>query len=454
MSGSTTPNLNVLFDTTQRLLRRGAVSNVKNILDKLHPTDLAGLLKRFEDEEQDQILDLLFDHPKLPNIFAELGGAFLEGFIKRTENYQIVTELLQKMASDDRTQLVGQLPQEMSDEILSRMRSEQSTEVTGLLQYEENTAGRLMSTEFFKLREDTLIRDTISVLNQAESFGASLYYIYIVDEFGNLTGLISLRQLFQGNHFLTLKDVMYKEVVSVGVNEKSDEVARIVAQYDLVAVPVVDESGKLKGIITVDDIIDVIQEEAAEKAFRMGDVEGSIINENTRFRDILKLRFPWFLILLLGGFFTCEIIDHYSSRLPNVGIFAGFIPMILRFGGVIARQTSTIVMQVFSTEDAFKKMGRVFWRQAGLALFFALLASALVAIYTVYRFPGYQLLPLSVAVALFSSMIMALFFGMAIPISLKKLSLDPAISTGSLVNFALDIFGLLIYFKVLIAMLL
>ena len=435
-----------LFETTLRLLRRGGALHVKKIFQKLHSTDAAKVIAQFDSVHQDEILALIHDLSQLPQIFIELGSTFLGDYLKRQNDTKKFSDILRKIPSGDRADLLRELPDKMAEEILKTLPHDESEEVSDLLQYQETTAGGLMTPEVFELKESMTVGDAIGAL-QKETQAATIFYIYVVDDMNKLVGVLSIRQLFQVDHKKMLKEIMLRDVVKVLVDEPQKEVARIVAQYDLVALPVIDSEGKLVVVITVDDIIDVINEEAHEKMLMMNSVEAI---DETSFFTSLKKRIPWFLLLLSGTILTCEVIVHFYSFLPGFGVFAGFIPMILRFSGIIARQTSALMVQLesYSVSSLFK----IIKEQGGLVLAVALMTSLLTMVYAYYRFQGFPSFPIAVGIALFSSMIFSFALGVAVPFIFRKIRLDAALSPGFLNGFLLDVLGLYFYFKVLVAL--
>ncbi|EKD41645.1 MAG: hypothetical protein ACD_73C00604G0001 [uncultured bacterium] len=447
----TRQNLQTLQDTLRRLLNRDATHNIRRILAKLHASDIAGVLHNFDSEFQDTLLVLLKDHSALPQIYSELGGDFVRSYLDRHGDFEGVANVLEKMPSDDRTTILSSLSEKQSIEILTRMSKEESAEVADLLEYKEDHAARILTTDVLKLNENTTIQEAIGALQKpSEDFA---HYIYVVNDYEHLTGVVSIRQLFQFSAEKKLKDFMRRDIVRVGLTETQEEVARLVAQYDFVAIPVVDESSKLVGVITVDDIIDVIQDEAKENALKMGDAYAESLGES-KLTEIIKQRVPWFLVLLLSGLFACEIINFFYKYLPPIGIFAGFIPVILRFGGIIARQTSTLVIEnIKANPVTMMPIWKTFLNQAKVTLLIAMVSGGLAGFYALIRFSQFPLLAGAVSIALLSSMLIALLLGFVIPLLLSRLKLDPMWAAGSLVNFALDVVGLVIYFRVLLSML-
>lgn len=444
------PNVQSLHDMALRLLRRGAIVNLKKLLFKLHQTDVAELVKRLDAPFQDQILDLMQGSERLPLIFAELGSAFLEAYLRRHADYGRTADILQKLPPDDMADLIGALPEEISAELMRCMQSDKSRELSGLLEYPEASAGALMSTEVFKLKESTTISEAVSILQKTER-AATVFYVYVVDDEGHLTGVLSIRHLFIAGPETPIKDIMFRDVIRVGVAESQEEVARLVAQYDLVAVPVIDEGGILVGVITVDDVIDVIKEEAAEDVLKMGSAQAHDLDESA-FSESLKSRLKWFLLLVAGGIVVCEVIAHYYYLLPAAGLFVGLIPLILRFSSIIARQTSAITIQGLASGQisGLNHASQVLINQGKITVLVAALSSLMVAVYTGLRSDGPMgHLAWAVGLALFITMMLALVVGALLPLLLKRLRLDPALATGTVVNFILDVISLFIYFRLL-----
>ncbi|MBX7148187.1 magnesium transporter [bacterium] len=438
-----------IYDTAFRLLRHHATDNLKKLLFRLHPADLADVIQKFTVHDQDVIIGLIHDYSKLPEMFSELEGDFLKEYLERNNNFAWLSEILQKLPSDDLTDLVGKLPQEMADELLSHFQTEQSQDVTGLLQYQESTAGGLMSTEVFKLAETISVKEAILSLQNISQV-ATFFYIYVVNSVDQLTGVISIRQLFQNSPDKQLKDIMIRDVIRVGTQESQDVVARIVAQYNLVAIPVVEENNTLVGVITVDDVIDVIHEEAKETALKMGIVESEDLNEQGLIKSLTH-KIPWFVIFLLGAIVNSEIINHYYSFLPAMGIFAGFIPLMLRMGGIISRQSATIMIQsIYSNQFNLRSILKTFLRQAIINSVIALVAIGIMAFYSYFRFHQVGLLPLAIGICLFAAMLVSHVLGNTLPYLFSKIKLDPGLASHSLINFVLDVLVLFIYFKVLI----
>jgi len=329
------------------------------------------------------------------------------------------------------------------------MTQDNSSEVSALLQYQETTAGALMSTEIFKLTEEMTVQNAIKTLREAHK-AETIYYIYVVDELNNLKGVISLPQLFRAKDDSLLKELMFNDVVRVTVDESQQEVARLVSEYDFVALPVVDTNNKLMGVITVDDVIDVIQETAQEHAMKMGQASISDVEGDGGLRGIRK-KLASYMIIFLGGLIICEVITDFYQWLPPEGIFAGFIPIILRFTGLIARQMSTISIYEMS-QGLFlpKRVFRILIGQLCSTAIIGFFSSLTVVVYAFFRFHDNFKLSLAIVISLFFAMFISVLAGFFIPYFLRKIRIDLTHATGPVVNFFLDILTLLLYFGTLI----
>lgn len=441
-------NLENLTETVKRLLRRKAENNLKNLLHKVHASDAARVIERFSKDNQDYFISLLSDSENLPHIFSELGSSFLDDYLNRHENYDFLTQIFQQLPSDEMVDLIEELEPEKSDELLKRMKSDRSKVISDLLQYQEETAGALMSSEVLKIPQDYTVKQTIEVLQNSDR-AVTVFYLYVVDEFDNLCGVLSVRQLFQFDHETKLKDMMLRDVVRVHVDEPQEEVARIVSQYDLVAIPVVDLQNKLVGVITVDDVIDVIFEEAAENVLKLGNAEVDAI-EDYSFWSSLKSRVPWIVLLSLAGIISFEVIFHFvgSRYSESLGLVVGLLPLLFRIPSNISRRISSIVLQAYESENKNPQIiKKIFGQQSILTIVLSLLASFLLMLYLQVRFGMNLSTSYPLVLSLFIAMMISLLLGILVPLLVYKIHKDLAWRMGSFINTIVDIFAIIIYFN-------
>jgi magnesium transporter len=325
------------------------------------------------------------------------------------------------------------------------MKDEHSDEIEQLLQYEEDTAGGIMSTEFFSLTEETTVQEAIDALQHARDV-EMVFYVYVTDLHNHLVGVLSLRQLLMVPPSTRLKDIMVNDVISVRTDTDQEEAAQLVARYNVLAVPVVDEWNKLVGLITVDDVIDVLREEATEDIYKMaGTSEEELLYSHKPFK-VARLRLPWLITNLFGGIVTGYLMWRFKATLKEVLALISFIPVITGMGGNVGGQSATIVVRGFATGRIdFSTLRKVFFKELRVGLIMGIvcgLTVGLVAYYWHHKF----YLGLVVGLAMMSAMTVAASMGVLAPGFFKRIGIDPAIASSPFVQTANDITGILIYF--------
>lgn len=437
-------NSKIMVDSIKRLLRRGATTNLRKIVDKTHAADLSIVFRSLSVANQLQLLNMIRDTEKKGILFSELDEDTFSVLSNELEIEDIV-EVLEQMPSDDVADLIGRLPDEKSDAILEKMQKEGSEEIEGLLKYDDDTAGGIMVTDFIALPQDLTANDAIKQI-QTEYHDVEMpFYLYVVDEYGKLVGVSSLRQLVVVPPETTLKQFMTTDVFAVGTDVDQEEVAKLVARYDILAVPVVDESNRLQGIVTVDDVIDIFRQEATEDMLKMAGVGEEYVETQSVFRST-KTRLPWLLASCAGGIMALFIIGRFEGTLYRFAYLAAFIPVIMGMGGNIGTQSSTIVVRGLATG---RLNVRDFWRVVskelaiGLILgsFYALLIGTVAQVqYSV------QMLAMTVGLAIIISMTVAALVGSGVPLLLARINIDPAVATGPFVTTSIDIISVYCYF--------
>jgi magnesium transporter len=444
-------NNRVLVESVKRLLRRGATTNLRKIVAKTHAADLAMVIRSLALDNQVQLYNMIEDTEKKGDLFSELDE---ENFLPLIDKIDLddIVGVLELMATDDVTDLIGRLPEEKADAILEKMKREGSEEIEGLLKYDDDTAGGIMVTDFITFQQDITAKEAIEQI-QTEYHDVEMpFYLYVVDEYGKLVGVSSLRQLVVVPAETPLKQFMTTDVFSVGTDIDQEEVAKIVARYDILAVPVIDETNRLVGIVTVDDVIDIFRREATEDMLKMAGVGEEYVETQTVMRST-KTRLPWLLASCMGGIFAFFVIGHFEESLNRYAYLAAFIPVIMGMGGNIGTQSSTIVVRGLAT-------GRIntrdFWGIITkectigliLGLFYALLIGSVAQL-------SYSLISLALAVglAVICSMSVAALVGSCVPLLMARLNIDPAVATGPFVTTAVDIISVYFYFMIATALL-
>ncbi len=436
--------LQILLGTVQKLIRRGAYPNLTKVLVKSHPADIAHLFRYLDLKEQRILFNLIGDAERSAEVLSELdhstGAQLLEQIEKET-----ITEILQEMPYDDAVDIIRNMPEELAEEILQIMEDEHSEEIEELLKYGEETAGGIMATEIFSLREEITVREAISALQEATDV-EMVFYLYVTDDHNHLVGVLSLRQLLTVPPHTRLKDIMAVDVFSVRTDTDQEEVARVVEKYNILAVPVVDEGNKLMGIITVDDVIDVMRQEATEDIYKMAGSSDEELLYGNKSLKIARLRLPWLLTNLFGGVITGYLMWVFKVTLKEVIALISFIPVITGMGGNVGGQSATIVVRGFATgRIELSTLRQVFLKELRVGVIMGLVCGVTIGL-VAYFWHHNVYLGLVVGLAMVTAMTVAATMGVLAPTFFKRIGVDPAIASTPFVQTANDITGILIYF--------
>jgi len=432
-------------ETLEKILRQ--------VKEGRHPSDLVDLIDELNDDQRKELFELLSDE-EAALIIQEMEEFDRVSLLKLLTRHR-ASAILKEMAIDDATDLLRELPPEEAKELLALI-EEEADEIRGLLKYPEDTAGGIMTTDFISLPEDIPVEEAIIRLREVAPEAETIYYVYVVDSQSKLSGVLSLRDLIAAQDGTLLKEIMYRNVISVPADMDQEEVARIVARYDLLAVPVVDDDQRLLGIITVDDILDVIEEEATEDIYHLagtGEVEGLNILDAPAFL-LARRRLPWLLICLLGGMLSGSVIGVFEETLQSIVILAVFIPVIMDMGGNVGTQSSTIFVRGLATgEISPRDIWKYFFREVKVGLTIGITNGAILGLAALlwkgipaFGLPEGLMLGLVVGLALFFTITLAAIIGTLVPIIFNYYGIDPAISAGPFVTTIKDVTGLLIYF--------
>lgn len=377
-------------------------------------------------------------------LFSELDeGAFL-ALIEGIELDKIV-EVLDHMPTDDVADLIGQLPKQKSDAILEMMQKEGSEEVEGLLHYDDDTAGGIMNPDFVALREETTAREAIESLQKEHLDVEMPFYLYAVDEYGKLVGVSSLRQLVVVPPEKRLKDFMSTDVFSVETSMDQEEVAKIVARYNILAVPVVDETNRLVGIVTVDDVIDIFREEATEDILKMAGAGEEFVETQSVIRST-RIRLPWLFASCIGGIIAFFIISHFEGSIKKLAYLAAFIPVIMGMGGNVGTQSSTIVVRGLATGRLnIRDIWTVVFKELAVGFILGAFYGFMIGLVAQLQFSN-PMVAVSVGLAVISSMAVAALVGSIVPMGFARINVDPAVATGPFVTTAIDIVSVYFYF--------
>ena len=440
--------INILRDTYRRLLRRNAKINLIKLTSKTHPADLAVVFRHFQDEEQLEIFSLMKESEHTAEFLSELDDALVNELLEN-ESYERIAAIIEKAPTNDQSGILNILDDEKAKSIIELLNVEEQEEIAEIMGYPDDSAGALMNTEVFTLHESITAGEAIKTLQEQE--GAEMvFYLYITDDDDRLVGIISLRALTTTSSSTTLKDIMIKNVHSIRPETDQEEVAKIVAQYNFLAVPVLDPDSKLLGIVTVDDVVDVIREEATEDFLRMAGAgkDREILLKSSW--ENAKTRLPWLFASWIGGIIAASLIGVFENMLENIIALAAFIPVILGMGGNIATQSSTIIVRGMATGRV--NLGgeiKLILKEAQVGLILGTLYGVLLGLFARFIFSDApENLGFVVGLSICASMIVAATVGTIIPLILRKLDIDPAVATGPFVTTSIDILGVLFYFLI------
>ena len=437
----------ILTDSVKRLLRRDAVTHLRKIVNKTHAADLAIVFRSLSLLDQHKLLDLIVDISQKGALFGELDEDTLPALVEGLE-LDYVVEILEHTATDDVADLLGLLPDEKSDAILERMKKEGSEEIEGLLQFRDDSASGIMVPDFIALTEEMTASEAIVSLQKEHMDVEMPFYLYAVDEYGKLVGVSSLRQLVVVPPETPLKNFMTTDVFSVQTDMDQEEVAKIVARYDILAVPVVNESNKLVGIVTVDDVIDIFREEATEDILKMAGVSGEEFVETQSIYRSTRIRLPWLFASCIGGIIAFLIIGHFEGSLKKFAYLAAFIPVIMGMGGNIGTQTSTIVVRGLATGLLnIRDTWSIVLKELAIGFILGSIYGVMIGSVAQLRYSTF-VVAISVGLAVISSMSIAALVGSLVPMGFARVKIDPAVATGPVVTTAIDIVSVYFYFAI------
>lgn len=438
----------VLTDTLRRFVRRGARASISKLLAKVRPEDLAGLMRGLTPSERLTVFRIVIsDYPEgTGSVLTELEPPERQEVLERMPTEE-VARVLRLIAVDDAVFVVESLPTELRERVLEVVDLKGGAELQSQLTYEDDSAGRVMTPDFFALPESTRVSDTIAKIQEAREI-EMVFYLYVVDEAGGLAGVTSLRQVLLSPPSKTLGEIAQRDVIKVHTGTDQEVVAQLAARYDLLAIPVVDDDGRLAGIVTVDDIVDIVKEEATEDFLKMvGTTEDELLFQR-RALKVAGIRLPWLLLNLVGLFVTGLLLENFQMTYKEALFLLTFVPVIMGMGGNSGSQTSTITVRGLATGRIGLGEGRVapfLWHQTRVGMVIGVVTGVLVAIAALVleSNPYYSLV---VGGSLFFAIVLATLNGAAIPLVFQRFGIDPAVAAGPLVTTSNDITGILIYF--------
>ena len=418
---------------------------VKTELSELHNVDIAELIEELDDK-YGKILFELFEDETSAEILVELDEESREAVLEDLSSQEIAEDLIENLDSDDAADIIADLPSEKKVEVLSHIEDiEHASDIVDLLSYPENTAGGLMAKELIKVNEKwAVLRCVREMRKQAEEVD-KVYTIYVVDDDDVLLGTLSLKKLLLSPEKTFIKNIYNEKVFSVKANSDDEEVANIMEKYDLIVLPVVDDLNRLIGRITIDDVVDVMKEEAMEDYNKASGISEQV-DASDNVLTLTRARLPWLLIGLMGGIMGAEVIGIFDIE-NNIEL-AFFTPLIAAMGGNVGVQSAAIIVQGLASNNlGMDSLAQRLIKELGVALLNGIICSGLIMIIT--SLIGYpNSISFTVSISLMAVIIFAALFGTFIPLVLDKYKIDPALATGPFITTVNDVLGLFIYFMI------
>jgi magnesium transporter len=440
----------LLSDTIRRLIRRRATVNLLKIVGKTHAADLALVFKSLNAIDGRALFELLPDPETAADVLSEMEEDVRRDYLDRLAPERLAG-IFQEMSTDDAASILDEIEDdERREEILELMEDEDSDGVEELLTYPENTAGRIMSPDFLALPETMEAAEAIRELRKA-SEAEMVFYVYVVDDEGRLEGVVSLRELVTVAPDKILEAIMSREIIHVQPHVDQEEVARLVARYNFLALPVVDEQRKIIGIVTVDDVVDIMRDEATEDILKMVGTSEEDIASSSSFRSA-RIRLPWLFVSWIGGMLASRIIGHFHEAIAQVTALAAFIPVVVGMGGNIGIQSASITVRGLAThridpQRAWPYIGK----EVGAGLLLGIVYGLLLGVASAVLYWGDPLnirLGIATGLGISTSMVLASIMGSSLPLLFNRLRIDPAVASGPFVTTAIDVIGVSAYFLI------
>ncbi len=434
-----------LFVELRQALRAEAQDEVLRLLEDWHPTDLAQIFHDLSVEEADFLYTVL-DPDLAAEILTELDEQDRERFLSRRTARDIAEKFVENLDSDDAADILSELPEERQREILAEINDpDVASDIVDLLQYDEYSAGGLMAKEMVRIREDWSRDRIIQEIREQASEIENVYSVYVVDDQNRLKGLMPLKRLLIEPDHVPLHHIYIDKVVYVDVHTPREKVAQTMQKYDLVAMPVVDQLGRLVGRITIDDVVDVMQEEAG-KDYQLLSGLSEDVESDDHIWPLTRARIPWLLVGLMGGILGANVISQYEDQIQIHPEMAYFIPLIAAMGGNAGVQSSAIIVQGLANNSLRKGAAlNKFLKELAVGLLNGLVCALVVLAYHLL-FSNELPLALTVGSSLLTVIVTASVMGTFIPLTLHKFGVDPALATGPFITTLNDILGIFIYF--------
>ena len=434
------------FQEIESLIANKNERELLRMLEDIHFADIAELMNELKGEDAGYLFKIL-DSEVSSEILLELDDEVREKILNNLSAKEIAEEL-DEIDTDDAVDIIAELPEEIKDEVISELEDfEHAKDIVELLRYDEDTAGGLMAKEFIQVNENWNVLTCIQEIRKQAENVSRVHSIYVVDDEDRLKGRLSLKDLITSSTTTKVMDIYIPKVDSVKVDTEDTEVARIMQKYDLEAIPVVDETNRLVGRITIDDIVDVIKEEA-DRDYQMAAGISQDVEADDSIWELTKARLPWLLLALGGSFIAVNVSQSFSDAMEKYKILFFFTPLIAAMAGNVGVQSSAIIVQGLANNSLTGSVWRRLMKEMLLSLFNSTILAAILLFGTHFLMNTSYELSFTIGIALVIVMIIASLIGTFIPILLDKYGVDPALATGPFITTSNDIFGIFIYFTI------
>ena len=431
----------------QLLLEQGNFQGAKALLLPVQPVDIAEAIEGLPESMQ-AIAFRLLGKTEAIEVYEHLDSAVQQSLVQEFKRQEVL-DVVDKMSPDDRARLFDELPAKVVRRLLTQMSPGERQATALLLGYEEHTAGRIMTPEYISLKESLTLSQTLERIRSLANASEIIYYLYVTDASRRLTGIVSLRDLVISPPEKTLGEIMTRDVVYVNTDTDQEEVARMIGRYDLLALPVVDREQRFVGVVTVDDVIDIIEQEATEDIYALGGVQADGDNYfQTNLVTVARKRVVWLFVLLLTNTITGTIIRSQEALLEKAVILTAFIPLLTGTGGNVGAQSSTVVIRGLNTEEISEMgPGQVVFREALAGMLLGAILGTVATVWA-YWLQGNIFVAMCVGISLVAIALLASIAGSALPFLFRLLGFDPALMSAPFITTAVDVLGVLIYFKI------
>ena len=429
--------LNMNKDELRKFLLHAPQASIIKYVESIHPVDILDVLRDYPEDKE----DILYRLPEglIADIIDEADDEEKYSILMEfSENKQ--KNIVEEMSSDELTDLLGMLDEEKANKILEKMTDEDARKVRQLLSYDPDTAAGIMATEFVSLKENMTVEETLKYLQKYGEENENIYDLYVVDNFDKLKGVISLKELVTKNFNTRISDVIHTKIEVIPYNTDQEEVGHRFEKYGYLTMPVVDNSNRLLGVVTFDDVMQILRDETTEDIHRLGGVdEGEKVDGSLK--DSVKSRLPWLIVNLVTAILAAAVVGMFEGTIQAVVSLATFMPIVTGMGGNAGTQTLTIIVRGLALGELnFKNMKKVFFKEIGVGVVTGVVIGFIIGVLG-YIWEGNFMFGIIISVAMLLNMIVATITGYLVPVVLKKFKVDPALASSIFVTTFTDVLG-------------